>query len=128
MPNSFLLDTDVLIEYLRGKPKAVEYLENLSEEIVISSITVAELFAGVRDEEERNHLEKFLAVFKVIPVDFEISKTGGLFQNQYGKKYGTGLADGLIAATAYHCKATMVTLNQKHYRMLNHLQSPYESQ
>lgn len=126
MPQSFLLDTDVLIEYLRGKAQALEYLESLSGEILISSITVAELFAGIRNEEEQNHLEKFLSAFKIIPVDVEIGKTGGLFQKEYGKKYGTGLADGLIAATAYHCKATMVTFNQRHYRMLDHLQSPYE--
>ena len=124
MPRTFLFDTDVLIEYLRGKTKIIEYLENFSGEHFISSITVAELFAGVRDEEEKSNLEKFILAFKVIPVDLEISKTGGLFQKEYGKTHGTGLADALIAATAYHCKATMVTLNQKHYRMLEHLQSP----
>ncbi len=125
MPQSFLIDTDVLIEYLRGKAKIIEYLENLPGEHFISSITVAELFAGIRDDAEKIYLEKFLLAFKVISVDLEISKTGGLFQKEYGKKYGTGLADALIAATAGHCKATMITLNQKHFRMLDHVQAPY---
>ena len=40
---SLLIDTDVLIDYLRDQPEAVSYLESLTEQILISAITVAEL-------------------------------------------------------------------------------------
>ncbi len=44
MPIKLLIDTDVLIDFLRGRSQAVAYLENLIEEsVLISSITVAEL-------------------------------------------------------------------------------------
>jgi predicted nucleic acid-binding protein len=52
MAASLLLDTDVLIDYLRARPKAVTYVENLTEALLISAITLAELYAGVREDPE----------------------------------------------------------------------------
>lgn len=48
MDEQFLVDTDVLIDYLRGRAEAVTYLESLEASLLISVITVAELYAGVR--------------------------------------------------------------------------------
>jgi predicted nucleic acid-binding protein len=38
----FLLDTDILIDYLREQPAAVAYLESLTEDLLVSAVTVAE--------------------------------------------------------------------------------------
>jgi predicted nucleic acid-binding protein len=54
-----LLDTNVLIDYLRGVPKAVEYLEMTAGDMSISALTVAELHAGARGETERVALREF---------------------------------------------------------------------
>jgi len=69
MAASLLIDTDVLIDYLRGKAEAVSYLESLTEPLLISMITVAELYAGVRDGAERTKLDEFIRVFDIVPVD-----------------------------------------------------------
>jgi predicted nucleic acid-binding protein len=37
------LDTDVLINYLRGRAEAVAYLESLSDPLVISAMTAGDL-------------------------------------------------------------------------------------
>jgi predicted nucleic acid-binding protein len=47
MPIIFLIDTDVLIDYLRDETAAVSYLESLPPPLLISAISVAELYAGV---------------------------------------------------------------------------------
>ncbi|HWT00392.1 MAG TPA: hypothetical protein VN256_09105 [Pyrinomonadaceae bacterium] len=47
------IDTDVLIDYLRGRAEAVSYLEGLAGQLLISAMSVAELHAGVREGEER---------------------------------------------------------------------------
>jgi len=52
-----LFDTDVLIDYLRGHPAATGYLETLQAPVFTSAITVAELYASVREGEERARLE-----------------------------------------------------------------------
>ena len=36
MPEKLLLDTDVMIEYLRGRPEAVIYLQGLEGTLLIS--------------------------------------------------------------------------------------------
>ena len=41
-----LIDTDVLIDYLRDYPEAIRYVEACQERLLISVVTVAELYAG----------------------------------------------------------------------------------
>ena len=92
-----LFDTDVLIEYLRGKDEAKAYIDDIKDVIYISSITMAELYAGVRKGNESKKLEIFIETFEVISLNKNIAKTGGLYRNQYKPSHGTGLADALIS-------------------------------
>jgi predicted nucleic acid-binding protein len=124
MARLVLIETDGLVEYLRGQPRMVDFLERLQGELCISAMTVAELFAGARSEEERVRLDRFLLAFKVIPVELEVGRAGGIMRQEDGPRYGTGLADALIAATARQCGATLVTSNLRHDRMLDHVQAP----
>ena len=48
MPKPVLLDTDVMVDFLRGHPKAVALMKTHSAEIILSSIVVAELCWGQR--------------------------------------------------------------------------------
>ena len=48
MATQLLIDTDVLIDYLRNDPKAVSYVEAQQERFLISVVAVAKLYAGVR--------------------------------------------------------------------------------
>ena len=126
MPGTLLLDTDVLIDYLRGQAKAVAFIDGLTDDQILSAITVAELYAGVRDGAERTALDAFVAAFEVVPVDDAIAIQGGLYRRDFGKSHGVGLADALIAATAESRGATVVTFNQKHFPMLTSVQVPYQ--
>jgi predicted nucleic acid-binding protein len=125
MTGRLLIDTDVLIDYLRGRAEAISYLESLTEPLLISAMTVAELHAGVREGAERIALEQFLSVFNVIPVDYAIAATGGLIRRDYGKSHGVGLADAIIASTAEFRNAELVTLNKKHFPTLSNIVTPY---
>jgi hypothetical protein len=126
MVAKLLIDTDVLIDYLRGYSKAVHYLENVRDSLLLSSITVAELYAGIKNEEEENALTPFLQLFQIISVDEKIAAMGGYLRRDYGKSHGTGLADALIAATALSHKARLITLNTRHYPMVDNAVAPYK--
>jgi predicted nucleic acid-binding protein len=121
-----LFDTDVLIEYLRGKAEAKKYIDTKQGVIYMSAITMAELYAGVREDEEYKKLERFIETFEVINLNKSIAKTGGLFRNKYKPSHGTGLADALIAATAQEISAQVVTFNIKHFPMFSDVIKPYE--
>jgi predicted nucleic acid-binding protein len=123
--SQLLIDTDVLIDYLRERPESVSYLESLTQPLLISAVTVAELYAGVRDGSERVALESFIDSFQVRAVDQEIAARAGILRRDFGKSHGTGLADAIIAATAEAQGANLVTLNRRHFPMLEGVVVPY---
>ena len=62
MKKKILIDTDVVIDFLKGVNKAVKYIKSHSDEIVLSVITVSELYAELRMMRGRN-LTSSLASF-----------------------------------------------------------------
>lgn len=125
MENAILVDTDVLVDFLRGRDKAVALVKACSDRIILSSIVVAELYAGVKGEAELAALDRFVALFRIVPVTAEIAKAGGLHKRDYGRSHGVGLADAIIAATAMSENAELKTLNIRHYPMMKGLKTAY---
>jgi predicted nucleic acid-binding protein len=126
MERSILLDTDILVDFFRGHSKAVAFVNAHSAEIILSSIVVAELYAGVKGDAEQSALDNFVSIFRVIPVGTEIAKAGGLYKRDYGKSHGVGLADAILVASAEAENAKLKTLNTKHYPMLKALSPAYD--
>jgi predicted nucleic acid-binding protein len=120
-----LLDSDVMIGYLRGYPEALSFVRSLPARPLMSAVTVGELFSGVRDGKERADLDAILLAFRVIPVSKDIAIRGGLLRRQYRPSHGVQLPDALIAATAEIAGADLHTLNVKHYPMFPGLRPPY---
>lgn len=121
-----LIDTDVLIDFLRGLEQARYFMANLPDQAYISAITVAELHVGVRNGKERIALTEFLDTLETIALDAELAAEGGLLRRDYGKSHGVGLNDALIAATALKSRLQLVTLNDKHYPMVKNMLVPYQ--
>jgi predicted nucleic acid-binding protein len=120
-----LLDTDVLVEYLRGRPEAIEYLEGLESDLFVSVVSVAELFSSVKGDQEERSLEQFLLAFTALPVTEGVARLGGLYRRDFRPSHGTGLADALIAATAEENGVDLVTLNRRHFPMVRKVTIPY---
>jgi predicted nucleic acid-binding protein len=119
------LDSDVIIDYLRGLPAAANFIRGLSERPLISAITVGELYSGVRDGDERRELEIVVSGFRVIQVTRSIAIRAGLYRRQYRKSHGVQLPDALIAATADEMRAQLFTLNIGHFPMILDARMPY---
>ena len=124
----YLLDTDVLVDFLRGRVEAVTFLSGLPALPFISVITVAELYVGVREGVERSKLEQLIAAAQALPVDEETATVGGLLRRQYGPSHHVGLSDALIAAAAIKREIALATLNRKHFPMLLDVLVPYQKQ
>jgi predicted nucleic acid-binding protein len=125
MTDPVMLDTDVVIDYLRNHPDAIAFVNSLPSAPMLSVITVAELYRGVRDGKERDELDQLVADSVVVALHLNSAAAGGLHQRQYGRSHGVGFADALIAALAQEQQVTLVTLNQKHYPMLPDVFVPY---
>ena len=126
MPNWILVDTDVLVDFLRGNENAATLVREFSARIVLSPIVIAELYAGVKGKTEMAVLEDFISLFRVAPLTAEIARRGGLYKRDFGKSHGVGLADSLLAATVEVENAELKTLNVKHYPMFTGLRQAYQ--
>ena len=126
MTKRVLVDTDVMVDFLRGNPKAIALLQTHSDWGILSSIIAAELYAGVRDDEELKKLDSLISLFRVVPVSKELARAGGLYKKHYAKSHGVGLADAIISATAEAENADLKTLNAKHYPMFEGLKPAYK--
>jgi predicted nucleic acid-binding protein len=126
MKKPILIDTDVMIDFLRGNSQAENIIKRNSDNIILSSINVAELYAGVRGEKEQHILDSLISIFHVIPISSTLAKEGGLYKNSYAKSHGIGIADAIIAATVESKNALLKTLNTKHYPMFKNLRPAYK--
>ncbi len=120
-----VVDTDVLIDYLRDQAEAVAFMEGSAQPLALSVVSVAELYVGVREGEELRRLDGFVAAFEALPLEREAAVQAGLWRRQYGRSHGTGLADALIAASVAAAGGTLVTLNRRHFPMLAEVLVPY---
>jgi len=123
MPN-LLVDTDIFVDFLRGNDLAIDFVRTNATRIVLSSIVVAELYAGARSE-ELPILDELPQSFPVEPITADIARAAGLLKSRYARSHGVGLADALIAATAKHHDLDVGTLNTKHFPMFPGLEPPY---
>jgi predicted nucleic acid-binding protein len=123
-----LLDTDVLIDYLRGYPPARVLFAQLPADCAVSAVSIAELHVGVREGAERKALALLLDTFLHVDLSAPIAAQGGLLRRDWGRSHGAGLNDALIAATALATGRVLLTLNAKHFPMLSkhQLLVPYQ--
>ena len=125
---AFLVDTDILIDYLRDREDAAQAIEPRLAESFLSVMTVAELYQGVRDGKERIRLGQTLSAFTILTITSEIAEKAGLWSREFRKSHGCGLADCLIAATADNHGLVLMSLNAKHFPMLKGVETPYRKQ
>lgn len=112
-----LVDTDVLIDFLRGKEKAREFMVSLASDadVICSAITVAEIHAGMK-EQEWVKTQELLDSLTIIYVTREIAEKAGAYRRAI-RSHALELDDCLIAASAYLKGAILATGNAKHYPM-----------
>ena len=124
----FLIDTDVIIDHLRGEEKARDFLKQIKSgetDILYSVVTKAELYSGVRPREE-GKIALLLSSMEEVGIDGEIAVVAGRYRNKFYASHGLLLPDALIAASAKKNEAVLVTLNKKHYPMKDiKIQTPY---
>jgi tRNA(fMet)-specific endonuclease VapC len=114
---SIVLDTDVLINFLRGKEKARDYLASVMGEadLCCSAITIAEIYAGMKGHEQTKTAE-LLDSLTIIEVTRGIAEKAGAYKRTI-RSQGLELDDCIIAATAFLRHAMLATGNARHYPM-----------
>ena len=118
-----MIDSDVLIWYMRGNLKANKTIEKLSG-FFISVVTYMELVQGMRNKREltllRSALRKWNA--KVLFINEDISAKAMFLVEQHYLSNSLVLADALIASTAVSNGLKLLTGNTKHYKVIKNIE------
>jgi len=118
-----LIDTDVLIWYMRGNENAFRVVEGCGN-FHLSVITYMELVQGMRNTRELSKLRQALQGWNanIVYLSEEISAKAMFFVEQHFLSHSLQLADALIGATAIVGGLPLLTANSKHYKMLKGLE------
>lgn len=114
---TFLVDTTVLIDVLRGDEAIRERLTSLTDPPYVSAASVHEVIKGMRPD-ERPGVEKLLSWVRVVPIGELEARISGHWRRVFalkGRKLGE--LDAMIAACAFTCRVPLATANVKHFPM-----------
>lgn len=111
----YLVDTNILIDYLRGAPQAAAFFRQARRrgKLWVSVISVAELYLGqgTKQAREAAKVKRLLRLFRIAHLDGSAAAQGGAIARDYNLDF----RDALIAATALSKGLLLITRNIKHF-------------
>jgi tRNA(fMet)-specific endonuclease VapC len=123
----YLVDTDWVVHYLKGRQPFVERLRALrGQGLAISAITLGELYEGVygasEPEKKEQGLKDFLQGVTMLGLDEETSRIFGQERRRLRRAGNLpGDMDLFIGATALQHNLTVLTNNRDHFERIEGL-------
>jgi predicted nucleic acid-binding protein len=114
-----LLDSTVLIDYLRGRPIAdrVDALQASGDVVCTTGVNVEEIVRGLRPS-EITAAEQLFTGLEIIPIGAEEGWRAGEWRRDFAVRGITlSTSDCLVAAAAATSGAKLVTGNPRHFPM-----------
>lgn len=117
---TYLLDSDIIIDYLAKRERAIALIEQIIQQNqlpAVSVLTEIEVKIGLKDAQIPK-VNKFFDALTIIPVSGDITKLA-IENIRFWRKKGKilHLVDACIAATAISNDLILVTNNKKDYPM-----------
>lgn len=123
-----LVDTDILIDYLKKIKPAKALFDSGITDIYCSILSKKELLTkpGLSSSERKKIINLLLKI-KVLKVDNEINNKYTLLLEKYGTQQAT-MPDCVIAATAWAKNLPLLTRNKRHFQHIKEIRlvPPYE--
>lgn len=114
-----LLDTDVVIELLRGNPVVKRHVDTLRQSGVptfCTAVSWAEVYAGLKPGEE-SATEAFFDARGEVVLDAAAGRQAGRYLARYARSHGLEVPDALVAAASTTSGLRLWTINRRHYPM-----------
>ena len=114
-----LIDTDVLIWFLRGRNSALDAIRRCPS-VELSMVSYMELVQGVHDKKELRMLLRTIRIneWRILPLTENIGHRATLYIENYALSDGMRVADALIAASAVQSGAALMTANVRYYKCI----------
>ncbi len=123
----YLVDSDVLVDILRGHDPALAWFEGLTELPGVPGFVAMELLSGCSDNRQAHNVDKLVAPLPVVwPTNADCQRALSDYRS-YHLSHHLGMLDALIAACAIGRGAVLHTFNAKHFAAILDLavQPPY---
>ncbi len=114
-----LLDTNILIEYLKGNKSFIEPYH--FEELFINDIILMELYQSAKSKSDLNFIIKNISDFKILKSHNEIIKLATSLLKEYNLSHNMNMTEAIIASTAMVYDMKLMSLNRKDFIYLNDL-------
>jgi len=116
----YLLDSNVVIDWLNGRapaPALLDELNSCGDILTVNAITITETYSGIAQRDVES-IGRVLASFEYWQIDFRVARLAGEFRYRYAR-LGRPLAvpDVLLAAHAVTEDSTLITANVKDFPM-----------
>ena len=116
-----IVDTDIIIDYLKGVKPARELFKSKDIVIYCSILSKKELLSKVElSDSERKKIINLISRLKVLKIDNDINQKYMLLINRYGERQSS-IVDYLIAATAWAKNLPLLTRNIKHFKKIKEI-------
>ena len=117
-----IIDTDLLIWYMRGNKKAYKVIED-TYDFYVSVVSYIELVQGMRNKNELTELRRAFREWntKILYINEEISAKAMFYIERHYLSHSLQLSDALIASIALVNGLPILTANDKHYKMIKEL-------
>ena len=118
-----VVDSDILIDFFRDYPQAKEFLLTTEDNLKVSRVTVMEIVVGVKTKiAARKALKQLDALgIKIVEVTETVSQLAGDILTENRHKFGTGILNSFVAATALQAGEKLSTRNVKHFKQIKDL-------
>lgn len=120
-----LIDTNILIDFIRDRDQALDFLRTVGARPAISVVTIMELTTGAKSRREEDRISKLEQRLHVLNVTPDVARIAGEHVKHYRASHGLDDLDAIIAATAEHHGLKLATLNVKHFPMFARLKPAY---
>jgi predicted nucleic acid-binding protein len=114
-----LCDTNIFISAFNGRQGTIDQLDKIGlDEIVLSAVTVMELFQGMGNKAELARMKKKIKYYDVVQMDEDISAKAIEFIETYKLSHGLSIPDAIIGATAVVHQIPLYTYNIRDFDFL----------
>lgn len=124
MQSSFLLNSNIFIDYLKGLDYSKEFITKNKKTIYYCDINEKELIPLGTKIKKKKEVKKFLSNFNRIPIKAD-KRVFDIYANLVKKHdyLNVHKYDGLLASLAILKNLTLVTRNKKHFKPIEELKT-----